>query len=60
MNLLRGSHRLPQLGGGFITHVLRKIYHLWETGSIDGVYTLATLDRFGEDLAEAARLRSLL
>ena len=39
---------------------LRKIYHLWETGSIDGMYTLATLDRFGEDLAEAARLRSLL
>lgn len=39
---------------------LRKIYALWSNGDIDGMYTLATLDTFGDDLARAARLRGLL
>lgn len=39
---------------------LRRLHALWSTGAIDGMYTLATLDRFREDLAEAARLRGLL
>lgn len=39
---------------------LRRIYQLWESQQIDGMYTLATLDRFREDLEHAARLRGLL
>jgi hypothetical protein len=39
---------------------LRRIHALWEHRQIDGMYTLATLDRFREDLQEAARLRGLL
>ncbi|MBO9049171.1 hypothetical protein [Curtobacterium flaccumfaciens] len=39
---------------------LRKIHALWSTGDIDGMYTLATLDKFRDDLAKAARLRGLL
>lgn len=38
---------------------LRRIYDLWDTGQIDGMYTLATLGEFQEDLAEAAALRGL-
>jgi hypothetical protein len=39
---------------------LKKIYTLWEHQQIDGMYTLATLDRFRTDLQQAARLRGLL
>lgn len=39
---------------------LRRIHHLWETDQIDGMYTLASLDRFRADLEEASRLRGLL
>jgi len=39
---------------------LTRIYQLWESDQIDGMYTLAMLDRFRIDLAEAARLRGLL
>jgi hypothetical protein len=39
---------------------LRKIHQLWVEQQIDGMYTLATLDQFREDVADAARLRKLL
>lgn len=39
---------------------LRKIHHLWVTKQIDGMYTLATLDQFREDVEDAARLRKLM
>lgn len=39
---------------------LQRIHHLWETGQIDGMYTLATLVDFRHDLEEAATLRGLL
>lgn len=39
---------------------LRKIHTLWVNGSIDGMYTLATLDSFADDLRQAARLRHLI
>lgn len=39
---------------------LRRIHQLWVQGEIDGMYTLATLDRFRDDLEEAARLRRLI
>ncbi|MEN3121222.1 hypothetical protein [Janibacter sp. LM] len=39
---------------------LRKIHSLWESQQIDGMYTLATLDRFRDDLEDAARLRGLV
>jgi hypothetical protein len=39
---------------------LRRIYALWERHQIDGMYTLATLDRFRDDLQHAARLHGLL
>lgn len=39
---------------------LRRIYTLWERHQIDGMYTLATLDRFRDDLQHAARLRGML
>jgi hypothetical protein len=39
---------------------LRRIYTLWERRQIDGMYTLAGLDRFRDDLQQAARLRGLL
>jgi hypothetical protein len=39
---------------------LRKIYNLWKTHQIDGMYTLATLASFRSDVEEAARLRGLL
>lgn len=39
---------------------LRRIYDLWATDQIDGMYTLATLDAFKADLETAARLRGLI
>lgn len=39
---------------------LRRIHELWVNQQIDGMYTLATLDQFRDDLEEAARLRGLL
>jgi hypothetical protein len=39
---------------------LRRIYLLWERQEIDGMYSLASMDRFRADLREAARLRGLL
>ena len=38
---------------------LRRIHALWQSQQIDGMYTLASLDRFRADLIEAARLRGL-
>jgi hypothetical protein len=38
---------------------LRKLYNLWATNQIDGMYTLGTLDAFRADLERAASLRSL-
>ena len=38
---------------------LRRIYALWQSQQIDGLYTLASLDRFRTDLTDAARLRGL-
>lgn len=39
---------------------LTRIYKLWEQNQIDGMYTVAALDRFRDDLEKAARLRGLL
>ena len=39
---------------------LRRIYDLWASSHIDGMYTLASLDTFRSDLDSAARLRRLL
>lgn len=39
---------------------LRRIYGLWERNQIDGMYTLASLDDFQEELAGAARRLGLL
>lgn len=39
---------------------LRRIHQLWVDGEIDGMYTLSTLDRFRDDLEQAAHLRGLL
>ncbi|WEK14441.1 MAG: hypothetical protein P0Y48_04345 [Candidatus Microbacterium phytovorans] len=39
---------------------LRRIHGLWESGEIDGMYTLATLSTFRDDLSHAARLRGYL
>lgn len=39
---------------------LRRLHSLWVNGSIDGMYTLATLDIFAEDLRQAAKLRHLI
>ena len=39
---------------------LQRIHELWETQQIDGMYTLATLDQFRDDLQEAASLRGLI
>jgi len=41
------------------TQDIRRIYDLWATGQIDGMYTLGTLDQFRTDLEGAARLRGL-
>lgn len=39
---------------------LRRIHELWVNQEIDGMYTLATLDQFRDDLEDAARLRGLI
>lgn len=39
---------------------LRRIHDLWVAQQIDGMYTLATLDQFRDDLEEAARLRQII
>lgn len=39
---------------------LRRIYELWRTQQIDGIYTLGSLDVFRVDLAVAARRASLI
>jgi hypothetical protein len=39
---------------------LRRIYTLWESHQIDGMYSLANLGLFRDDLEQAARLRGLL
>lgn len=39
---------------------LRRIYDLWDRGSIDGMYTLNHLGAFEADLAAAARQKGLL
>ena len=39
---------------------LRRIHQLWADRQIDGMYTLATLDTFRDDLAEFARLHRLV
>jgi hypothetical protein len=39
---------------------LRRIYQLWESQQIDGMYTLRSMDAFARDLENAARLRRLL
>ncbi|MDY6056094.1 hypothetical protein [Micrococcus sp.] len=38
---------------------LRRIYDLYDTGAIDGLYTLGTLDRFRADLDSFASLRRI-
>lgn len=38
---------------------LRRIWSLWDTGEIDGLYTLATLDQFRDDLDRFAELRHI-
>jgi hypothetical protein len=38
---------------------LRRIWSLWETGAIDGLYTLATLGQFRTDLDNFAALRGI-
>lgn len=38
---------------------LRRIYDLWADDSINGMYTLASLGQFQEDLEEASRLLRL-
>lgn len=39
---------------------LRKIHQFWIDRQIDGMYTLATLDQFRDDVEDAAQLRKLL
>lgn len=39
---------------------LRRIPSLWVSSQIDGMYTLANLDQFRDDLKEGARPRGLL
>lgn len=39
---------------------LRKIHTLWASGEIDGMYTVATLDKFKADLGDAARFKRLI
>jgi DpnII restriction endonuclease len=39
---------------------LRRIYNLWESQYIDGIYTLVHLERFKEDLRNAAVRHELL
>ncbi|WP_444827814.1 hypothetical protein [Actinokineospora sp.] len=39
---------------------LNRIYQLWRSGQIDGMYTLASLGQFREDIESFARMRRLL
>ncbi|MEV5425856.1 hypothetical protein AB0K85_24260 [Streptomyces cellulosae] len=39
---------------------LRRIYELWRTRQIDGMFTLASLDSFRSHIEEAARIRRLI
>lgn len=39
---------------------LHRIYQLWDSRQIDGMYTLGSRDAFRRDLQNAARLRSLI
>jgi hypothetical protein len=39
---------------------LKKIYDLWASEQIDGMYSLANLGQFRDDLRNAARLRGLI
>jgi hypothetical protein len=39
---------------------LRRIYDMWETNAINGMYTLRSLDALAEDLGDAARRLGLL
>lgn len=39
---------------------LKRIYRLWESQQINGMYSLASLDQFRDDLEQAARLLGLL
>lgn len=39
---------------------LKRIWTLWETGEIDGLYTLATLDQFKMDLDRFAALKGVV
>ncbi|MFI0193103.1 hypothetical protein ACH4PW_37010 [Streptomyces sp. NPDC017082] len=39
---------------------LKRIYDLWASDQIDGMYTLATLDAFRSDVESAAQLRGFL
>lgn len=39
---------------------LRQIFRLWESDQIDGMYTLASLEHFHDDLFEASRIRRIL
>lgn len=38
---------------------LKRIWSLWESGEIDGLYTLATLDALGDDLNRFADIRRI-
>ena len=38
---------------------LHRIWELWDSGDIDGLYTLATLDRFKEDLQQFAAIHRI-
>lgn len=39
---------------------LRRIHTLWVNGEIDGMYTLATLDQFRDDLEGVARIHGMI
>ncbi|PPJ19604.1 DpnII family type II restriction endonuclease [Nocardia nova] len=36
---------------------LQRLYHMWDSDEIDGLYTLSSMDRFRADIAEQAKLR---
>lgn len=38
---------------------LKRIWNLWDSGEIDGLYTLGTLDQFRHDLDHFATLRQV-
>lgn len=39
---------------------LQRIYDLWDNDSIDGLYTLTSLDRFRDDVEAQAKIRGLI